>query len=266
MTIKWIESAKLSVNNVSLEYACYGPPPTQAPTLVLLHEGLGSAQLWREFPARLAQSTACGVFAYSRAGYGDSDPVTLPRPLDYMSREAVDVLPRVLDTLGFTQGLLVGHSDGATIAAIHAGQVQDPRVLGVVLMAPHFFTEPMTLAAIGEAKIAYENLGLKPRLARYHSNPDNAFYGWNASWLHPDFEQWNVSSVLESVQVPVLAVQGLQDQYGTLAQIDIIEQICPAPVSKLLLDNCRHSPFLDCPTDVLTSIANFSTTLSVTRT
>lgn len=262
MSVEWVESAHLRANSTSLEYACFGPPPSQAPTLVLLHEGLGSAHLWRDFPTRLTEATGFGVFAYSRAGYGESDPVTLPRPLNYMTLEATNVLPLVLDAIGFSQGFLIGHSDGATISAIHAGKVHDPRVLGIVLMAPHFFTENIALSAINDAKIAYENTDLKQRLAKHHKDPDNAFYGWNDSWLHPEFTQWNVSSVLETVQVPVLAVQGLQDQYGTLAQIDIIEQKCPTAASKLLLDNCRHSPFLDSPTDVLKEITRFCTTTS----
>lgn len=264
MSVDWVESAQLSVNSTSLEYACYGPPPSEAPTLVLLHEGLGSAHLWRDFPTQLVESTGFGVFVYSRAGYGASDPATLPRPLDYMTQEATDVLPLVLDAIGFTRGVLVGHSDGASIAAIHAGMVHDPRVLGIVLMAPHFFTEPIALSAISDAKHAYEKSDLKTRLGKYHSDPDNAFYGWNDSWLHPDFTQWNISPVLESIQAPVLAVQGQQDQYGTFAQIDIIEEKCPAPVKKLLLDNCRHSPFLDCPSEVLAAVTDFSIRLAPT--
>jgi pimeloyl-ACP methyl ester carboxylesterase len=262
MSADWVESARLRANSTTLEYACFGPPPSQAPTLVLLHEGLGSAHLWRDFPTQLAEATGFGVFAYSRAGYGQSDPVTLPRPLNYMAIEATNVLPLVLDAIGFSQGFLIGHSDGATISATHAGQVRDPRVLGIVLMAPHFFTESIALSAINDAKLAYENNSLKQRLAKYHKDPDNAFYGWNDSWLHSDFAHWNVSSVLETFQVPVLAVQGLQDQYGTLAQIDIIEQKCPTAVYKLLLDNCRHSPFLDSPEEVLKEITRFCTSIS----
>ncbi|MFT6878717.1 MAG: pimeloyl-ACP methyl ester carboxylesterase [Granulosicoccus sp.] len=264
MSAQWVESAQLCANSMSLEYTCFGPPPSQAPTLVLLHEGLGSAGLWRDFPTQLVESTGFGVFAYSRAGYGRSDSVTLPRPLNYMTCEATDILPRVLDAIGFSQGILIGHSDGATIAAIHAGEVRDPRVQGIVLMAPHFFTEPIALSAISDAKLAYENLDLRLRLAKYHHDPDNAFYGWNDSWLHPDFAQWEVSSVLESLQVPVLAIQGLQDQYGSLAQIDIIEHKCPTLVKKLLLDDCRHSPFLDCPSEVLVEITRFCATVATT--
>lgn len=263
MSIEWVKSALLRINDSSLEYACFGPAPSHAPTIVLLHEGLGSANLWRNFPAQLVESTGCGVFSYSRAGYGYSDPATLPRPLDYMTREATDVLPKVLNAVGISRGILVGHSDGATIAAIHAGEVYDPRIAGIVLMAPHFFAEPISLTAIGEAKLAYEQQGLKKRLAKYHKNPDNAFYGWNDSWLHPDFTQWNVANVLESIRVPVLAIQGLQDQYGTLAQIDIIDKKCPTTVEKLLLDNCRHSPFLESPSTVLASITAFTKTLSL---
>lgn len=165
----------------SLEWLSFGPSPAEAPTLVLLHEGLGCAALWRDFPQRLAEATGWGVFVYSRAGYGQSDPVSLPRPLDYMTHEAVDVLPEVLDAFGFRRGVLMGHSDGATIAAIHAGSVADFRVRGIILMAPHFFTEDMGIAEIEKAKVGYETSDLRAKMAKYHRDPDNAFLGWNGA-------------------------------------------------------------------------------------
>lgn len=257
MSAVWAGRGALTVGGVSLEYACWGHAPSKAPTIVLLHEGLGCTALWRDFPAQLADATGFGVFAYSRAGYGQSDPAPLPRPLDYMTREAVDVLPQVLDAIGFTRGVLLGHSDGATIAAIYAGSVPDMRVRGVVAMAPHFFTEDMGLQEIAAAKHAYDAGGLRARLAKYHADPDNAFRGWNDAWLHPDFKAWNVTDVIDYIRVPVLAIQGADDQYGTTAQIAALENGSYAPVDTLILPDCRHAPFLDQPDQVLAKIADY---------
>src|SRR5271165_5718945 len=201
-----------------LEAVAFGPPPGTAPTIVLLHEGLGCVALWRDFPAKLAAATGWGVFAYSRAGYGQSDAIDLPRPLDYMSREAVLSLPEVLDTIGFERGILLGHSDGASIAAIYAGLHDDERVKGLVLMAPHVFTEEPGLASIAETKRAYETGDLKPKLARYHAHVDAAFLGWNGAWLDPGFEAWNIEGFVERWRAPALVIQGAGDQYGTLKQ------------------------------------------------
>ena len=257
MTFEWTSAGFLDAGGKKLEYACFGPPPSEAPTLVLLHEGLGSAALWRDFPKELASASGFGVFAYSRAGYGWSDPAELPRSLDYMTREAVDVLPQVLDAIGFVRGVLVGHSDGATIAAIYAGSVSDHRVRGLVLMAPHFFTEPKGLTAIAAARTTYDAGDLRTRMAKYHRNPDNAFLGWCDSWLHPDFQSWNVSDVIDYFRVPVLAIQGRDDEYGTLAQIDELTNRSYAPVETLILDECRHAPFLERPKSVVHEIAAF---------
>ena len=185
----------LSAGGTRLEYACWGPAPDQAPTIVLLHEGLGCVALWRDFPAKLAKATGMGVLAYSRAGYGQSDGKPLPWSINYMTDEAVEVLPLVLDAIGFRSGILMGHSDGASIASIYCGSVEDMRVRGLIVMAPHYFTEPMGLAAIAQAKVAYDQGDLKPRLAKYHKDVDNAFRGWNNSWLNPDFEAWNIGDV-----------------------------------------------------------------------
>lgn len=253
----WIENGVLSAGGKRLEYTCFGPPPGQAPTLVLLHEGLGCAALWRDFPTRLAQATGWGVCAYSRAGYGHSDPADLPRPVDYMTREAVDVLPDVLNAIGFRRGVLVGHSDGATIAAIYAGTVPDHRVRGLVLMAPHFFTEPMGLAEIERARETYRDTDLRRRMSKYHRDPDNAFRGWNDAWLNPAFRDWNVADVIDYLRVPVLAIQGRGDQYGTLAQIHEIETRSYAPVDTVILDQCRHAPFLEQPDVTLAEAGTF---------
>ncbi|MBX2885984.1 MAG: alpha/beta hydrolase [Granulosicoccus sp.] len=257
MSVAWESAGELSVQGKTLEYACYGPEPAQAPTLILLHEGLGSTALWRSFPSELAQETGIGVFVYSRAGYGYSDLADLPRPLDYMTREAEDVLPELLDKINLSNGILVGHSDGASIAAIYAGSVADKRIKGVVLMAPHFFTEEMGLSAIAAARVEFDKGALRERMQKYHRDADNTFYGWNDSWLHPDFKQWNISAVLDQITVPVLAIQGSDDQYGTMAQIEVIKTRCHAPVESLILKNCRHSPFLEQKSSVLNAVSRF---------
>lgn len=247
----------LVVDGVTLEYACFGPAPTDAPTIVLLHEGLGCAGLWRGFPRDLADRTGMGVFVFSRQGYGRSDPVTLPRPLDFMTREAIDVLPPLLDAIGFARGILFGHSDGATIAAIYGGSVEDHRVRGLILMAPHFFTEEIGLAEIERARETFRGTDLKSKLGKYHSDPEGAFRGWNDVWLDPGFKAWNVADVIDYIRVPVLAIQGRDDQYGTLAQIGEIETRSYAPVDTVILDDCRHAPHLEQPDATLAAVAEF---------
>ncbi len=240
-----------------LESAAFGPPPDVAPTLVLLHEGLGCVALWRDFPERLVAATGCGVFAYSRAGYGRSDPVALPRPLDYMTREARDSLPVVLGAIGFRRGLLVGHSDGASIAAIYAGLHDAPRVKGLVLIAPHLFTEPSGLAAIAEARQAYQTGDLKARLGKYHAHVDAAFLGWNGAWLDPGFASWNIESSVARWRAPALVLQGVDDQYGTEAQVRAIHARAPTEVESRMLQDCRHAPQAEQPEATLDAIAAF---------
>jgi len=247
----WLDAA-----GKRLEWTHWGPAPDRAPSIVLLHEGLGCLGLWRDFPERLAAATGFGVIAFSRAGYGQSDPADLPRPLDYMTQEAVQVLPQVLDAVGFRRGILLGHSDGATIALEYAGRVSDHRVRGLVAMAPHTFTEPMGLAEIARAGAAFDT-GLRERMARWHRDPVHTFRGWHDAWLHPDFAAWTVAEVIDYLRIPVLTIQGRQDQYGTLAQIDAIEARSYAPVETLILDDCRHAPHLDQPDAVLAGIADF---------
>jgi len=249
------EGGFLTAGGRRLEWARWGPPPSAGPAIVLLHEGLGCLGLWRDFPDRLAAATGWAVVGYSRAGYGRSDPAELPRPLDYMTREALQVLPGVLEATGFRRGVLLGHSDGATIAAEYAGRQHDPRLQGLVLMAPHFFAEPVGLAEIARARAAF-SAGLRDRLARWHDDPEATFAGWNDAWLDPRFAAWNVAGVVTGLRVPVLAIQGRQDQYGTLAQI---ETLCasPAPVELLVLDPCRHAPHQEQPARVLQAVAGF---------
>jgi len=255
----------LDAGGRSLEWAAVGPPPGDRAVIVLLHEGLGCLALWRDFPERLAGRTGHPVFAYSRAGYGQSDPDTLPRPLDYMTRHAVEVLPEVLNAIDAAGYILLGHSDGATIAAEHAGRVRDPRVHGVAMMAPHFFTEPMGLAEIAAARTAFAETDLGERMGKYHRDPEATFRGWNDAWLDPGFEAWNVEDAIDGFTVPALALQGRADQYGTLAQIDAVVGRSPMPVERVVLEDCRHSPHLDQPEPTLDAVARFVAGLDAAR-
>jgi pimeloyl-ACP methyl ester carboxylesterase len=247
----------ITINAHKLECRAWRGESSEQPTIVLLHEGLGSVGLWRDFPERLASQTGYGVFAYSRVGYGGSDPAVLPRPLDYMQREALHVLPEVLDAIGFKDGILLGHSDGASIAAIHAGAIRDPRVRGVGLIAPHFFTEPEGLASIAAAKVQYEKGDLRDRLARHHADVDNAFRGWSDAWLDPGFESWNIEAFIGPIRCPILAIQGRDDQYGTLRQMDALANGVHAPLDIEILDGCKHSPHLEQPDRTLAIVSGF---------
>lgn len=249
----------LTAGGRRLEWASWGDGA--GPVIVLLHEGLGCTALWRDFPKRLAQATGHRVFAWSRAGYGQSDPADLPRPVDYMTREAVDCLPQVLAATGGEQFILVGHSDGATIAAEYAGRVADHRVRGLVLMAPHFFTEPGGLAEIEAAGLAYDTGDLRDRLAKYHRDPDNAFRGWNDAWRNPAFASWDVADVIDYLRIPALVIQGRDDRYGTLAQVEVVRERSYAPVDTLVLDRCGHAPHLEQPDQTLDAVADFVTRL-----
>jgi pimeloyl-ACP methyl ester carboxylesterase len=201
------------------------------------------------------------VFSYSRAGYGNSSPSKLPRSVAFMHEEAQQVLPRVLAAIGFRRGLLIGHSDGASIAAIYAGSVQDHRVRGLALMAPHFFTEDMGIAEIVRAKAAFETGELRAKLARLHANPDNAFYNWNGPWLLPEFRQWDLTDALAHIRVPILIVQGEGDQYGTVRQIEVAQEECYCPVEVVLLPDARHAPYREAPAATLKAISDFANRL-----
>src|SRR3979490_575530 len=241
-----------------LEYRMLGPAPEDAPTIVMLHEGLGSAGLWGDFPDKLQAATETCVFVYSRAGYGASTKVELPRPLDYMHIEALEVLPKLLDKIGFRRGLLLGHSDGASIAAIYAGGAGDHRVCGVVMIAPHFIVEDVSVTSIAEIKKAYEPTALKTKLARWHRDVDNAFYGWNDAWLDPKFRQWDISEYLAYIRVPIAIVQGADDHYGTIRQIEIASEECYCPVDVSIITGAGHSPHREAPEATLNAIAEFA--------
>ena len=249
---------RLIIDGVGLETRWLGPDPAEAPTLVLLHEGLGCIGTWGRFPERLVEATGCGVFAYSRAGYGRSDPILPPRPLTYMHDEALHSLPALLDRIGLHRGILVGHSDGASIATIYAGGVQDHRIRGLVLMAPHFFTEQMGLDGIARTKAAFETSDLRARLARHHGdNTDGAFRGWSQAWLDPAFQAWDIREYLRYIRVPVLLVQGLDDQYGTLAQVECARAETLCPLETLLLERCGHAPHHEATQATLKGIGAF---------
>ncbi|HEY4775904.1 MAG TPA: alpha/beta hydrolase [Xanthobacteraceae bacterium] len=241
-----------------LEYRMIGPRPEERPTLVLLHEGLGSVGLWGDFPDRLAAATEAGVFVYSRAGYGHSSSVSLPRSLRYMHEEALTVLPNVLDAIGFRRGLLVGHSDGASIAVIYAGGVQDHRIRGLVLIAPHFVVEDVSVAEIARARAAFESGGMRRRLARWHSDVVAAFRGWNDAWLHPGFRTWDITEYLGYIRVPILIIQGDRDPYGTARQISIAQEECSCPVEVTMLAGVGHSPHREAVDSTVQAIAAFA--------
>lgn len=250
---------EFSVGGRRIEAVWHGPSPEAAPTIVLLHEGLGCVAMWRDFPLQLAERTGFGILAYSRPGYGKSDPMPLPRPLTYMHDEAFDTLGAILDQAKIKQAILLGHSDGASIATIYAGSRKDARLRGLVLMAPHFFCEDISVESIAAAKQAYENSDLRARLARYHGeNVDVAFWGWNQSWLHPDFRHWNITAYLPRVSVPMLIIQGREDQYGTAEQIAVAQTKADGPLEVRYLEQCRHSPHVDQPDATLGAIVDFS--------
>src|SRR6266436_4643807 len=248
----------LDFGPMRLEYRMIGPRPDAAPTIVMLHEGLGCVGLWGDFPDALAAATGAGVLVYSRAGYGRSSPVALPRPLTFMHEEARAVLPKLLDAIGFRRGLLLGHSDGASIAAIYAGSHQDHRVEGLALIAPHFIVEDVSVASIAEIRTAYETTNLKEKLARWHKDVDNAFYGWNGAWLDPDFRNWDISEFLAYIRVPVAILQGVDDQYGTMRQVEIAQEECYCPVDVTVIPGAGHQPHREAPGATLDAISEFA--------
>jgi len=232
-------------------------PVPGRPVIVFLHEGLGSVSLWKDFPQAVADATGAEAVVYSRRGYGQSDPITAPRAVRYMHDEALVVLPELLDRLAIERPVLFGHSDGGSIALIHAGGSSRP-VAGLIVLAPHVLVEDISVTSIAEAKVAYETTDLGERLAKRHANVESAFRGWNDIWLHPEFRAWNIEEYLPRVRVPVLAIQGEQDEYGTLDQIDRIARQVP-DVETLKLADSRHSPHRDQPDAVIAATVDFVT-------
>jgi pimeloyl-ACP methyl ester carboxylesterase len=238
-----------------LEYARIPARDPGGPAIVLLHEGLGSISMWRDFPQRVADATGHEVVVYSRYGYGCSDRLTGGRDVRYMHDEALIALPEVLDALSINRPILLGHSDGASIAIIHAGG-PCRAVAGLVLMAPHVVVEDISVDSIAAARVAYETSDLRARLARHHDDVDATFRGWNDIWLDPAFRNWSIEEFLPQIDAPVLVIQGLDDEYGTLDQVERIERAA-REVQRLELANCGHSPHRDQPEKVLDAITMF---------
>jgi len=249
----------LAGRTIRIEHAWVGTDDPDAPLAIFLHEGLGSVALWKDWPARVCDAGGLRGLVYSREGYGRSTP----RPHDerwpptFMHAEADEALPALLDALQVDAGRywLVGHSDGGSIALIHAARFQ-ARVAGVVAIAPHVMVEDVALASIARARDAWASTDLPARLGRYHADPTSAFFGWNDVWLSPAFRAWSIEDMLADVRCPVLAIQGTDDEYGTLAQVERIRERVPS-AELLVLDGCGHSPHRDLPDALTRAIDDF---------
>ena len=243
-----IDSGFIDAAGGRLEYARWGPGEPgsgEGAALVLLHEGLGCVSTWRDWPAALARLAGREVFAYSRFGYGASSPAMLPRSSDFMTREAREVLPQVLEAAGIREPILVGHSDGGTIALLAAAAGEVP-LRGVATLAAHAFNEPRCIEGIEAAREAFRAGKLRQGLARHHgAQTDDAFRGWCDVWLDPVFEHWSIEAELAGIRAPLLVVQGRDDPYGTLRQVEAIAHRTGGPCETLVLDDCGHSPHRD---------------------
>lgn len=228
------------------------------PTLVFLHEGLGCVSRWRDFPRAVAAATGRAALVYSRRGYGLSEPVPQPRPLTFMHDEARRVLPDLLATAGVDDAVLVGHSDGASIALIYAGE-NGRGVRGVVAMAPHVFVEEVCVRSIAaiRAEYAAEGSDVRGKLARHHADVDGAFYGWADAWLDPGFRGWDLTGFLPGVRAPVLVIEGADDEYGTVAQVDAVCRGVSGPAERRVLPGCGHVPQRDRPEETLAAVVGF---------
>ena len=241
-----------------LEYAWHERERTGAPLLVFAHEGLGSLAMWKDFPGDLCATAGMRGLSFSRAGYGRSTPRARDEkwPVDFMHRQAHEVLPAFFAQTGVVDPpWLFGHSDGGSIALLYAAAFPD-RVAGLVVVAPHVFVEDVTLASIEKARVVYETTDLRQKLARYHDDPDSAFRGWNDVWLDPRFRDWNIEACLPRIRCPVLAVQGEEDEYGTMAQVDAIARLAPR-ARVLKLPACGHSPHRDQPEALTAAVVAF---------
>lgn len=247
----------VAVGSASLETVWHGADDANAPIIVMLHEGLGSVSLWRDFPAAIAAATGARVCVYSRAGYGQSSGAALPRPVDYLHREALDVLPLFLDAIGFRRGILLGHSDGASIATIYAGSVQDHRVRALALIEPHFFMEEINLSAIRKTTAEFRSTDLRDKLARHHADVDNAFDGWSGAWLEPGFAALDLREQLGYIRVPILLVKGEHDPYSTMEQVSVAEAETQCPLEAVVIRGAGHSPHREKPEETLGIVGGF---------
>jgi pimeloyl-ACP methyl ester carboxylesterase len=250
-----MQSEQLNIEGRSIEFRFVQPRAAGGIDLVMLHEGLGSVSMWRDFPERLAGATGCRTLVYSRLGYGRSSALDAPRRVDYMHEEANVWLPAILERLQVRRPVLFGHSDGASIALIRAAN-PDSELSGIIALAPHVKVEDLTVRSIEDAKSAYLHTDLRVRLGRHHGDVDSAFWGWNRIWLDPAFRSWNIESLLPAIRSPILAIQGADDEYGTLEQVASIGRALPDSQS-LLLPACRHSPHRDQPEAVLAAAGDF---------
>ena len=247
------------VDGKRLETLWIEPAEAARATIVMLHEGLGSVALWKDFPHKLASRTGCSVLAYSRYGHGASDKLMEKRPVRFMHHEGKVVLPELLDKLGIVRPILLGHSDGGSISLIFAGKHPD-RPQALILEAPHVFVEGLSVASITQAKVNYQTTDLPQKLGRYHAHVDATFWGWNDIWLDPEFRSWNIEEYLPAIRCPVLCIQGEQDEYGTIAQVKAIQARVPG-TKILMLANCKHSPHRDQPDATLKRMVEFLATL-----
>lgn len=252
---------------LAIEYAWIAADDPRAPLVVFLHEGLGSLAMWKDYPAALCAALRMRGLVYSRPGYGRSTPRAAGErwPVDFLHRHAHDVLPRLLAHLGVANApWLFGHSDGASIALLYAAACP-ARAAGVVAVAPHIFVEDLSLRSIEAARATYGASDLRTRLARYHDDPDSAFHGWNDVWLDPEFRAFNIESQLPAIRCPVLAVQGCDDEYGTMAQVDgLARHVAQAQVVKLR--DCGHSPHRDQPAALTAAVVAFVAAARATTT
>jgi pimeloyl-ACP methyl ester carboxylesterase len=247
---------KVTVLGRQIEVRLIPGAATGCPPLVFLHEGLGSVSMWRDFPDQVARRVGAPAMVYSRFGYGQSDGLVAQRTPAFMHDEALQVLPALLRTLKIEAPILIGHSDGASIALINAAS-KISAVTAVVLMAPHVLVEQCSLESIARVTETYETTDLKQRLTRHHARVDDAFLGWSRVWLDPRFRTWNLGRECQGLHVPTLLIQGEDDEYGTVAQLDAITDVAPGPVQRVVLSNCGHSPHRDQPSAVLDAISGF---------
>lgn len=251
----------MDIDGRAIEYRVVPGPVSDRPPLVFLHEGLGCAALWRDFPDRVARDLGVPALVYSRFGYGHSAGLTGPRTRRYLHDEALHVLPMLLDRLEIERPLLIGHSDGASIALIHAAASRQP-VAGLVLMAPHVMVEPISVEGVAHITETYHRTDLRERLSRYHAHVDDAFLGWSDIWLDPAFAEWSLEDEARQLTVPALLIQGEDDEYGTVAQIDQIAELARGPIERIVLAGCGHAPHRDQEATVIAAISAFAARLA----
>lgn len=245
--------------SIEIEYQLIDAADSQAPLIIFLHEGLGSVSMWRDWPEKVCKALGCRGLVFSRYGYGQSTvrPADEPRSIDYLHQEAHHDLPALLAALGLDneKPVLYGHSDGGSIALLYAAQYPE-RIQGIVVAAPHIFVENITIDGIQAAKSVYESTDLAARLGRHHRDPDSVFWSWNDTWLTPWFRDWNIEPIVSQIRTPILAIQGIDDEYGTLDQIEGIKRLA-AQTQLSIISNCGHSPHRDQPDAVVKELGQF---------